>query len=135
VNSRIRNKYVEIFFFCQCPDTEGTGNILFRGWIDYQGVNKVAYGNRKAHELGHGAYRLRHTFSEENWYREEQGKISNLMDYVPAARARKAEDLKKYQWDYIHDPEVILFARMEEEGEGEMKTKIKGTPVVFLEIQ
>ncbi|MEM4326156.1 MAG: hypothetical protein QXU40_02550 [Candidatus Pacearchaeota archaeon] len=96
-----------------------------------QNYCKVYYDRIISHELGHGVYRLRHVFSEENRYREEQGKTNNLMDYVPASRARDAVELKKYQWDYIHDPEIILFAWLEKEEEGAMLSEIKGTPVVF----
>jgi len=42
------------------------------------------------------------------------------MDYVSTDKAHIAIELKKYQWDYIHDPQTILFAWAEEEEEGEM---------------
>ncbi|MEM4326152.1 MAG: hypothetical protein QXU40_02530 [Candidatus Pacearchaeota archaeon] len=53
------------------------------------------------------------------------------MGYVPASRARDALELKKYQWDYIHDPEIILFAWLEEEEEGALK-KLKGTYTIWV---
>ena len=48
-----------------------------------------------AHELGHGAFHLTHTFPEV-----PQGSTDNLMDYANGTA------LYKPQWDYIHNPEV-----------------------------
>lgn len=52
-----------------------------------------------AHELGHGAFHLKHTFSE---YSLSQGVTENLMDYPAKTR------LDKWQWDKIHNPEAVL---------------------------
>jgi hypothetical protein len=52
-----------------------------------------------AHELGHGVFNLRHTFSEENSFTLQEGDTENLMDYSSGT------ELWKYQWDFIHDPE------------------------------
>ncbi len=52
-----------------------------------------------AHELGHGVFNLRHTFSEENSFTLPQGETENLMDYSTGT------ELWKYQWDFIHNPE------------------------------
>ncbi|ALO13902.1 hypothetical protein L21SP5_00222 [Salinivirga cyanobacteriivorans] len=52
-----------------------------------------------AHELGHGVFNLRHTFSEENSFTLPQGETDNLMDYSTGT------ELWKYQWDFIHNPE------------------------------
>jgi len=43
------------------------------------------------------------------------------MDYVSTNKAHIAIELKKYQWDYIHNPQTILFAWAEEEEEAAMK--------------
>ena len=51
-----------------------------------------------AHELGHGAFNLKHTFSEHNF---TPGATDNVMDYGPGTA------LYKYQWDYIHDPQSV----------------------------
>ncbi|MEM8583422.1 MAG: hypothetical protein AAGF87_04085 [Bacteroidota bacterium] len=50
-----------------------------------------------AHELGHGAYVLEHTFEA---YPNDlpEGQTDNLMDYNNGTR------LYKWQWDLIHDP-------------------------------
>jgi hypothetical protein len=50
-----------------------------------------------AHELGHGAFRLKHTFSNENNFVQDQGQTPNLMDYASGS------ELLKYQWDECHD--------------------------------
>jgi len=63
-----------------------------------------------AHELGHGAFALRHTFPEV-----KQGSTDNLMNYTPDKNA-----LLKAQWDLIHDPQRPLFAWTEEMEEGAM---------------
>lgn len=69
-----------------------------------------------AHELGHGPFRLYHTFSDKNKYPQPEGATDNLMDYAAAS----ATNLNKYQWDWVHDPEWRIYWG-EEEGEGELK--------------
>lgn len=49
-----------------------------------------------AHELGHGVFNLKHTFSD---WAITQGTTNNLMDYAQGTK------LWKPQWDNIHDPE------------------------------
>jgi TANFOR domain-containing protein len=65
-----------------------------------------------AHELGHGAFRLQHTFEE---YPTIGGPRStaNLMDYGTGTK------LRKYQWDLIHNPPLVI-GLLEDEGEGAM---------------
>ena len=52
-----------------------------------------------AHELGHGAFRLRHSFDE---FGLAKGTTNNLMDYSESTA------LYKYQWDNVHDPEAMV---------------------------
>jgi hypothetical protein len=52
-----------------------------------------------AHELGHGAFRLRHPFDE---FGLAKGTTDNLMDYG------KDTKLYKYQWDNVHNPEAMV---------------------------
>lgn len=54
-----------------------------------------------AHELGHGAFNLLHTF--QSYPSLAEGTTDNLMDYTPGGVA-----LHKYQWDLIHDPEFVI---------------------------
>ena len=53
-----------------------------------------------AHELGHGLFRLEHTF--EAYPALTKGSTNNLMDYGRGTR------LHKYQWDLVHNPEAML---------------------------
>ncbi|MBS1508888.1 MAG: hypothetical protein JSS79_19785, partial [Bacteroidetes bacterium] len=53
-----------------------------------------------AHELGHGAFTLKHTFADNNAL--PQGTTDNLMDY------NNGTHLWKLQWDRIHDPATVL---------------------------
>ena len=53
-----------------------------------------------AHELGHGLFRLAHTF--EAYPALSKGSTDNLMDYGKGTR------LHKYQWDLVHDPKAML---------------------------
>ena len=65
--------------------------------------------------IAHGAFRLWHTFSSENLYTAQQGTTRNLMDYNGTA-----DELYKYQWDYIHNPQagIVRWLVDDEEGEG-----------------
>src|SRR5690554_1334423 len=65
-----------------------------------------------AHELAHGAFNLRHTFSDKAQHYFPVQQTANLMDYAGGT------DLWKYQWDLIHNPESILFAWGQDEEEG-----------------
>lgn len=63
-----------------------------------------------AHELAHGAFRLRHTFSNEAFV-AAKATTNNLMDY------KGGTTLKKYQWDLVHDPESMIgWLESDEEG-------------------
>ena len=68
-----------------------------------------------AHELGHGAFRLRHTFSPEAFI-ANQGSTDNLMDYSGS----EATKLYKHQWDNVHNPEKMIgwFQDDEESAQG-----------------
>lgn len=65
-----------------------------------------------AHELGHGAFNLRHTFSPENFIAAEHT-TQNLMDY------NGGTELWKHQWEFIRDPQSVWFAWAQDEKEGE----------------
>ncbi|MBO9203039.1 MULTISPECIES: hypothetical protein [Niastella] len=67
-------------------------------------------GNVVAHELGHGLFKLKHTFDS---YGFQQGELSgNVMDY-PAGYS-----FTKYQWDQIHDPGIAV-GIFDSEGDGQ----------------
>jgi len=75
-----------------------------------------------AHELGHGLFTLRHTFSTLNRFYQPQTSTDNLMSYGPPTATR----LYKYQWDAIQNPSLALFSWMEREEEGELGLPCKG---------
>ena len=54
-----------------------------------------------AHELGHGLFRLEHTFEE--YPSLTKGSTDNLMDY-----GSRGTHLHKYQWDFVHNPQAML---------------------------
>jgi murein DD-endopeptidase MepM/ murein hydrolase activator NlpD len=84
------------------------------GFVFTRGVSDDASLARLiAHELGHGAFKLRHPFSSENPYHAPQGTTHNLMDY------NNGTHLAKHQWDNIQAPLKGLYL-FEDEGEGEM---------------
>lgn len=64
-----------------------------------------------AHELGHGAFNLRHIFAE---YGLPMGSTDNLMDYGSGTT------LCKYQWDAIHNPQTV-FGLFDEKGANAME--------------
>lgn len=66
------------------------------GFIFIKGASAEDIGRAVAHETGHGAYTLEHTFS--NGIGLSQGSTDNLMDYSDGY------GLLKYQWDAVHDP-------------------------------
>jgi hypothetical protein len=76
----------------------------FKRGIGYVFVDKLRPPkdviNTIAHELGHGAFNLRHTFDE--YSSVSRNTTDNLMDY------NGGEALKKYQWDYVHNPESMI---------------------------
>ena len=65
-----------------------------------------------AHELGHGLFRLEHTF--EAYPALTKGSTDNLMDYGKGTR------LHKYQWDLVHDPKAMLGWFQDEEENADM---------------
>jgi hypothetical protein len=68
--------------------------------------------NIVAHELGHGAFNLYHTFSSENYIAKEQS-TDNLMDY------KGGTELWKYQWENVQDPQRVWMSWAQGEQEGE----------------
>ncbi|MDL2330425.1 hypothetical protein LJC62_00190 [Odoribacter sp. OttesenSCG-928-A06] len=52
-----------------------------------------------AHEIGHGYFKLKHTF---DGYGLAQGTTENLMDYAGGT------DIAKWQWDQLHDMGIVF---------------------------
>jgi hypothetical protein len=111
-----------LFFLNSGKKSSMKGYMPFKshfGFIFKNGQNPDELIRTIAHEPGHGVFRLRHTFSPENKYVQNEGDTDNLMDYVNSAKALTARRLYKYQWDYVHNPETMWFTAWEDEGEGE----------------
>ena len=68
-----------------------------------QAGSEQAIIHTMAHELGHGAFNLRHTFAEEK-YTIPQGSTDNLMDYTTTFGTK----LYKHQWDQMRYPEIVM---------------------------
>lgn len=75
-----------------------------------------------AHEIGHGAFRLLHTFEEGL----PMNGTDNLMDYAGG------ETLSKAQWDLIHNPPFMLtlFPKTNVETDGDQPTGVDAPPEV-----
>lgn len=69
-------------------------------FTDLHGGDLTRMITTMAHELGHGAFTLKHTFAEYNSLSERS--TDNLMDY------NNGTQLLKYQWDQIHNPAIVL---------------------------
>jgi hypothetical protein len=70
------------------------------GYIFIENVNELS--TAIAHELGHGAFRLQHTFEEYPATANEPTR--NLMSYETG----NPTELKKYQWDHVHHPQSMV---------------------------
>jgi Purple acid Phosphatase, N-terminal domain/Bacterial EndoU nuclease len=71
-------------------------------FVDKNG-SEEAITRTMAHELGHGAFSLQHTFATTERYPIAQGTTDNLMDYTPSGMA-----LYKFQWDRMRYPEIVM---------------------------
>jgi len=95
--------------------------------------NSETFARTVAHEVGHGSFRLYHTFSSDNKYQITES-TDNLMDYPSTSSGQAqttATTLFKYQWDIIHNPKRVWFSWLKEEEEGELK-KLKGTYTIWV---
>ncbi|WP_066633300.1 fibronectin type III domain-containing protein [Labilibacter marinus] len=109
--ARGTTKNTYYLFFVKEPQTKLAGFMPLTGeygFIFNFGNNTNVLG----HELAHGAFNLRHTFSPKADDQFTQGTTQNLMDYS------NSTELWKYQWDLIHDPEKIVLALFQDEEEG-----------------
>jgi hypothetical protein len=70
-----------------------------------------------AHELGHGRFKLYHTFDKHYGAVTGSDVSNNLMDY------NNGEHLAKWQWDQIHDP-AMLVSIFEGDDAGALREKL-----------
>ncbi|MCX2744398.1 fibronectin type III domain-containing protein [Mangrovivirga sp. M17] len=102
------------------------------GFIFLNTSNAQTFAKTAAHELGHGAFNLFHTFSEDG-YNVAQGTTNNLMDY--ASGGQPGTRLLKDQWDKIHDPAPVLGGLQEDEESEllllfEFESQVDGMPAL-----
>ncbi len=115
------------------PDGNSEGNLMgdmplksrFGYIFNADGADTRKITQTVAHELGHGAFQLKHTFSEK--YNIKQNTTQNLMDYDGGI------ELVKYQWDVVHDPQNKLFNWMQGEEEGQMEDALNDNLTYWLE--
>jgi Fibronectin type III domain len=98
------------------------------------GASQAGIVKAAAHELGHGIFKLKHTFDGGDL--EKNAFPQNMMDYGTGIT------YNKYQWDRIHDPAVMIVNFDSDEGGqlsaedgmlmGEMDNHVSvGTTIVY----
>ncbi len=102
-------------FFIDVPESEKQGFMPLTGQYGFI-FNYASNNNVIGHELAHGAFNLRHTFSDKATYYLPERSTLNLMDDADGG------ELWKYQWDLIHDPESMVFSFLQDEDEGAMQS-------------
>ncbi|HEY9007906.1 MAG TPA: fibronectin type III domain-containing protein [Ohtaekwangia sp.] len=89
-------------------------------FVDRHGADKSALMRTMAHELGHGAFGLHHTFKEPN-FTLTKGATDNLMDYPSGNK------LYKYQWDKMRYTDIVIgLFEEDEEGKNAIVVNIEG---------
>jgi hypothetical protein len=122
----IDKKALYLFFFKEnTTHSDIKGHMPFNrqfGFIYAANQSITDLTRTMAHELGHGAFRLKHTFSNENEFVQDQGQTLNLMDYASGS------ELLKYQWDECHDFDLgCNWFEDGDEGASKSKSNIKIT--------
>jgi predicted chitinase len=118
INKAFRNRYnayeADAYYVFLAGEAESAGTLGYMprakqfGYAFTRFQTPAGVARTVAHELGHGAFHLKHTFDETGLAR---GTSDNLMDY------RNGTRLHKYQWDLVHDP-VRVIGLLEEDEEG-----------------
>ena len=81
------------------------------GYIFMNGKESLADGRLVAHELGHGVYKLQHTFAYKQ-LAETKGKTDNLMDY------NGGSFLAHYQWRVMQDSVMFVWKVLQDDEDG-----------------
>ncbi|MBN9293980.1 MAG: hypothetical protein J0G96_08375 [Flavobacteriia bacterium] len=108
-----------IVFGLSCNNSV-TGYMPRKSKIGFVFTNTTDAGDVLAHEIGHGAFHLRHIFSDEELGASMQGMTKNLMDYV-----QNPTDLYVPQWEGIDDPVSVGWFEGDDE-EGMTQAKLVG---------
>ncbi|MDR1203628.1 MAG: hypothetical protein LBL58_18625, partial [Tannerellaceae bacterium] len=93
------------------------------GYIFLSGISKNEAGHVIAHELGHGLWKLKHTFDDSygKTAAATEGTTDNLMDY------NKGAHLAKWQWDVMREP-AIFDGVFDSDEEGMMAARACAAP-------
>ncbi|NOQ25697.1 MAG: hypothetical protein GQ564_10090 [Bacteroidales bacterium] len=117
--SKLENNAYYLFFVENVTFKENS----IAGYMPLQRQIGFIYDNPNdniiAHELGHGAFNLWHTFSPDNFIATEHT-TQNLMDY------KGGTDLWKHQWELVQSPDKMLFGWLQDESEGEYIHEVLG---------
>lgn len=116
----VNSEDVYIFLLKKSDDQQVGGDMprgSRYGYIFVEALNndKDRVAQTTAHEIGHGKFVLKHTFSETIGL--AKGSTGNLMDYQSDYQVSASDSLYKYQWDQIHDPGRVGLLEEDEESE------------------
>ena len=78
---------------------------------DFGGGYSSAITHTMSHELGHGVYKLQHTFAYKQ-LAETKGKTDNLMDY------NGGSFLAHYQWRVMQDSVMFVWGLFQDDEDG-----------------
>ncbi|NDV45666.1 hypothetical protein D0T49_01195 [Paludibacter sp. 221] len=110
-----------LFFVDNVKGRDDSGDYMGYMPLGYQAG--FIYGNPDAvaiaHELGHGAFNLYHTFAD-NKFIAAKGTTDNLMDY---RFEENSIELWAHQWKLVHDPQNVFLKFLQDEEEGEAKKR------------
>lgn len=83
------------------------------GYIFMKDKNELTDVRLIAHELGHGVFRLQHTFAYKGMD-ETKKKTDNLMDYNPS----NPDFLAYYQWNVLQDSAFFVWKALQDDEDG-----------------
>ena len=84
---------------------------ISKGFQNFGGGYTSAITHTMAHELGHGVYRLQHTFDYKH-AEEDKYKTDNLMDY------NQGDFLAHYQWRIMQDSVMFVWKSLQDDEDG-----------------
>ena len=96
--SLIKDSATSISLLGKMPAQEQFGFLYTGGFSATGSAQDDGLKRTMAHELGHGAYHMEHTFNSIYLGTASRGNTANLMDYSTG------NELWKFQWDIVHSP-------------------------------
>ncbi|HYF70096.1 MAG TPA: hypothetical protein VD884_18270 [Ohtaekwangia sp.] len=104
------NRKANYLFFLKATGNVDINNRDFTGFMPRGGqfgyiftseIKDINEPVTVAHELGHGRFKLYHTF-DKHYGGYEKGNTTNIMDYSNKTH------FAKWQWDQVHDPAMVV---------------------------